>query len=116
LGFLQPVGIAFEVAEFQRVGDRLGQFDAVVCAVVEHHLQPLLHIDPQMMVAMLADEEVFLQVPVENHLSAVRAFEPQIVRLLGLLDQRLEFRPDEIGKPVHYLPPPPRTHAASSRT
>ncbi len=39
----------------------------------------------------------------EDHLAAGRAFVPEIVRHVRLLDQRADLRPDEIGEPAHLV-------------
>src|SRR3546814_4740032 len=80
---------------------RLGQLDPVVPAIVEQHGQALLGRDPEVVAAMRADMQVRFEIAVENHLPAVRAFVPEVVRYVLLLHQRTDLGPHEVGQPVH---------------
>ena len=54
-----------------------------------------------MMAAAAADVEIGLELAMEQHLPAARAFVPEIVRHLALGDDGADLRQDEIGEPVH---------------
>ncbi len=110
---LEPVGIALAIAEAQRIDDRLRQLDAGEFAVVEQHGETALRIEPHVERAGVADIEIGLELAMEEHLAAARAFVPEIVRHL----LRADLRQDEIGQPAHGLPPlAARTPAASAAT
>ena len=101
LPFLQPVGVAFAVAESQRIDDRPRQFDPGKAAVVEQHLEAPLGADAQMMAAIAADVKIGFELAIKQHLLAARAFVPEIVRHRLPGDDRPDLRQDEIGQPAH---------------
>ncbi len=79
-----------------------------------------------MVPAIAADEQVRLELAVEQHLLAARAFVPEIVRHALPGDDRPDLRQHEIGEPVHGAPlrsstimrrrlPPRAAHAAGER-
>src|SRR3546814_5775519 len=76
----EALRIAFLVAELQRVGRRLGKFDSGMAAPIEQHRQALLGRNPEMVPAMRADMQVRLEIAMKDHLAAVRAFVPEVVR------------------------------------
>src|SRR5579883_486021 len=119
LRLLEAIAVALAVAEFKWIGDRLGQFDARAAAFIEQQRQPLFGIEPQVMAATAADEEIGLEVAVEQHLAATRAFVPEILRHIFLRHDGADLRQDEVGKPAHRKTAfwrAPRTPAASART
>ena len=86
LGLLQAVGVALAVAELERVDRDLRQFDGCVFAVVEQQFQSFLRADAHVVAAVAADELVLLQLAVEQHLLALRAFVPEMVGHVLLAD------------------------------
>src|SRR5258706_3342892 len=116
LGFAQPVAVALAVAEFQRIGLALGQFDALVLGLVEQQFQAAGDGQPHVIAAMGAHAQCCFQLAVEDHLAALAAFIPEVVRHLGAADQRLQLRTNEIGEPAHLPLLACRTPVASSRT
>lgn len=102
LGLAQTVGIALAVAEAQRIGRHLRGVDPVIGVVVEQHGEPLLRRQAHVMSAIGADMQIFHQIAVEDHLLAGRALVPEIVRRrVGLADQGLDLRTDEVRQPAH---------------
>ncbi len=73
----------------------------LVLALVEQVRQALQRALAHVVAAMAADLLVDLPVAHEQHLLALGAFQPEILRRLLAGDQRAQFRPDEIGQPVH---------------
>jgi len=53
------------------------------------------------MAAMRADFEAGFEFFVENHLLAVGALAPEVVRHVGAAKQGADFRADEFGEPGH---------------
>jgi hypothetical protein len=105
LAFLEPVAVTLAVAKPQRI-ERYGRcLHLVVLAPIEQQFEPLTDRNTQVMAAVRADPKVFLQFPVKDHLAAFRAFLPEIVGNIGLVDQRPDLGADEIGNPVHILSP-----------
>src|SRR5262249_29188365 len=115
LRLAQPVAVAFGVAELERVRLALGQLDAAILAIVEQQLQPARGRKAHVIAAMGADMQRRLQLAVEDHLAALRAFVPEVVRHVGLAHEGPQLRPDEIGQPAHDVLAP-LTPPESSRT
>src|SRR5260370_27719425 len=77
------------------------------------------------MAAMRADALGRFEIAMEDHLLAIAALLPEVVRHFLLAHQGTDLRPDEIGEPVHrfrptysaaFAPRAPRTAAASALT
>ena len=79
-GFFQAVGIAFGVAEFQRIGDCFGQFDAGVAVLVEDPVQALDGGAAVVVAAIGADLHVGHEVFGEDHALAAGALAPRDCR------------------------------------
>jgi len=62
-----------------------------------------------MMVAIGTDVKSGDQVTMENHLSTAAAFAPEIVRRVALFEYVLDFRPNDIANPVHFILPTLKT-------
>ncbi len=114
---LQPVGVALDVAELQGIDGILRKLGTLILAVVEQQLQPPLPADAEMVAAirMRADAQVRLQLAVEDHLLALRAFLPEIVGHARLARERLQLGADEVGEPVHGVRVPSGAPCARAR-
>ena len=65
LRLLEPVGVAFLVAEAQGIEGRFGQLNLSVLTLVEQETEAPLGIEAQMMAAVAADEQVRLELAVK---------------------------------------------------
>ncbi len=74
----------------------------LVLALVEEERQPLQRPQPHVVAAVIADLLVGFPVAREQHLFALGALHPEIVRHFLAGDQRTQLGADEIGQPVHY--------------
>ena len=78
--FLEPVGIALDVAEFQRIGGTSGRRQCFIVAIVEQGVEPRLDRDAHVIAGARHHEEIGLQILVEHQRAAVRTFDPEIFR------------------------------------
>ena len=76
---------------------------AVLLLVQQGHRQPGIHRQAEVMVAVRADPEPALQLAVEDHLLALRALLPEIVRNRPRAgaDPFTELGADDVGEPAH---------------
>src|SRR5690606_7238524 len=102
LRVLQAVRIATAVPEFQRIKRNTGNRILRVLTAVEKMLQACIRTHAEMVVGARHDELVGLEVLVEDHLAAFRAFHPEIVRDLALRGQEAaDLRTHDVINPVH---------------
>jgi hypothetical protein len=74
----------------------------VIFSVVKQRFQAFLRRQPHMMAAIAADVQVVFEVPMEKHLLAGRALQPEIFRNIGLrANQRPDLRSYVVIQPVH---------------
>ncbi len=99
--FLDPVRIAFLIAEMQRVDHRFGHCDLYKNAVIENRPQPVPRADCHVVIAVCADIEVVRQFTVKQHCAAIIAFGPKIVGHFTSRKQRVDRGADVVGDPVH---------------
>ena len=117
----QPLGIAALVAELERIDRHLGQWQALVSAVVEEMLQALGRIHAHVVAGAGDDELVQLKVAMEDHLAGLRTLDPQIGRHLPLVEEIANLRADDVVDPAHVTfspfegPIPPRACERSAR-
>ena len=100
LALAQPLGIALPIAEAERIGRDLREFELLEHALIEQHLESRLAADSEMMPAMAAHLQIGRQLAMKQHLLATRAFLPQIVGHV-LAGEGPDLRQDVIGQPVH---------------
>ena len=100
--FLEAVGIAFLVAEFQRVDRHAGHADQFVLAFVEEILEPVCRLDLHVVARIGHDPLVRLEIAIKHHLAGLGILDPQILGNLRLVAQDgADFGADEIIDPVH---------------
>ena len=97
---LQPVGVALDVAKFQRVGRRLRHRQLFEFAVVEQRGEARLGGDRHVVAGARHHHEIGLEILVEDELAALRALDPQVFRRVAP-QERADLRRDDVGNPVH---------------
>src|SRR5262249_40542935 len=97
---LEAFGVATLVAELERIDRHLRDFDVFVMAVIEQVREARGRAHAHVIIGARDDELVCLQIFVEDELSGLRAFHPQILRHLAL-EETAYLRPDDVGDPVH---------------
>ena len=100
-GLAQTVGVALFIAELQRVQQRIGQGDELPFPLVEERIEPRLRRNRHVMAAMRADLKALREGAMKDHLAAFGTFDPQIIRRLAPIEQRVELGADERGDPIH---------------
>jgi hypothetical protein len=98
--FLHLVDIALDVAEFQRIGRRLGNRQQLMIAIVEQIGEARLDRDAHVIARTRHHIEIGLDVLVEHELAALRALHPKIFRPFALEDG-LDLRRNDVRIPVH---------------
>ena len=97
---LQAIRVPLDVAELERVGQRLRRGDFLVSRVVEQRGEAGLGADRHVVAGAGNHHEVGFQILVEDELTALGAFDPEIVRALPA-QERPDFRRHDVGDPVH---------------
>jgi cation transport ATPase len=100
-GVAHPVGVAFLVAERERVDDRVGHLDLGERAPVEQRREAIARGDVHVMLAARAHVQRLFQLPVKEHGAAIVAFAPEVLRQLAPRKQRVDLGPDVVVDPVH---------------
>ena len=98
---LEAVGVAALVAELERIERHLRDRDIEPGLVVEHRLEARRRAHAHVVVGAGDDELVGLDVLVEHELAGLRALDPEIFRRLAAREEVADFRPDDVGDPVH---------------
>src|SRR5262249_29230297 len=78
-----------------------GDCDIEPGLVVEHRLEPLHRPHAHVVVGAGDDELVGFDVLVEYELAGLRTFDPEIFRRVAAREVVADFRPDDVGYPVH---------------
>src|SRR5262249_45073992 len=78
-----------------------GDCDIEPGLVVEHRLEPHHRPHAHVVVGAGDDELVGLDVLVEHELAGLRTFDPEIFRRVAAREVIADFRPDDVGYPVH---------------
>jgi hypothetical protein len=98
---LEAIGIAALVAKFQRIDGDFGNRHVLEFAVVEEKLEARGRADAHVVIGAGNDELVGLNVLVKDELAGLRTFDPEIFRRFAPVEERPDFRPHDIGNPVH---------------
>src|SRR5262249_31372556 len=98
---LEAVGVTHLVTEPERIERRRGDRDIEPGLVIEHRLEPQHRPHAHMVVGAGDDELVGLDVLVEDELAGLRTFDPEIFRRVAAREVIADFRPDDVGDPVH---------------
>ena len=83
----EPVHIALAIAKPKGVLGHLRQLYGLIVFVVEEQREALVGAEPHVMIAARTDPEIALKLAVKNHLLALVALLPQVVRDVGLAKQ-----------------------------
>src|SRR5690606_11757579 len=90
------------VTELERIERNAGSLVLRILAAVEEMLEARVRAHAEMIVRARNDELVGLEVLVEDHLAALRAFHPEIVRDLALRGQEAaDLGTHDVVDPVH---------------
>src|SRR5262249_55409036 len=103
--FLETIRVLLSVLELERVVRHLGHRDALDGLIAEHELEALFGSDADMVVALRTNVERRRHVAVEDHLPAVRAFDPEIVGCLArarlAAEEAFDARTSNVLNPIH---------------
>ena len=83
----EPVHIALAIAKPKGILGHLRQLYGLIVFVVEEQREALVGAEPHVMIAARTDPEIALKLAVKNHLLALVALLPQVVRDVGLAKQ-----------------------------
>ena len=106
LGFLEPVGIAPLVAEFERIEGCCRKLDRRIGALIEHRSEPDIWRHAHVIAGARDDELIGFEIAIEHHLSGFGAFDPHVLRRLALDAENVaDLGANEILDPVHGATP-----------